>query len=155
MTFTDWTGASIDAAPTRIQVGTSAYVLNAQGQLLLQRREDNGHWAMPGGRLDLGEDLQTCAVREVFEECGLHVRITRLVGMYSDPRKFMIAQYKDGVVQMVNVCFACEIIGGALAISDESTDIGFFDLDALPGPLLLTHIVRIADARRNSAPVIG
>jgi 8-oxo-dGTP pyrophosphatase MutT (NUDIX family) len=149
----DWTGAPVTTPPTRIQVGTSAYVLNTHGQLLLQQREDNGHWAMPGGRLDPGEDLQACAVREVFEETGLRVRVTRLIGVYSNPAEYMIAQYKDGVVQMVNLCFECAIIGGDLTISHESTDIGFFDLDALPAPLLLTHNIRIADARANTPAV--
>jgi ADP-ribose pyrophosphatase YjhB (NUDIX family) len=154
MNLLDWTGAPVATPPTRIQVGTSAFVLNERGQLLLQRREDNGHWAMPGGRLDPGEDLQTCAIREVFEETGLRVRIVRLIGVYSNPAEYMIAQYRDGVVQMVNACFECAITGGELTISDESTDIGFFDLDALPNPLLLTHKVRVADARVGGAAVV-
>jgi ADP-ribose pyrophosphatase YjhB (NUDIX family) len=150
----DWTGAIVTSTPTRIQVGTSAYVLNQAGQLLLQKREDNSHWAMPGGRLDAGEDLRACALREVFEETGLRVEIKRLIGVYSDPQQFMIASYSDGVVQMVNVCFECEVTGGELALSHESTDIGFFDLDALPEPMLLTHTIRIADARAASAAVV-
>ncbi len=150
----DWTGAIVETMPTRIQVGTSAYVLNAEGALLLQRREDNGHWAMPGGRLDAGEDLQTCVVREVLEESGLQVRVARLIGLYSNPREFMLAQYPDGIVQMVNACFECVIIGGELTISTESTDIGFFDLDALPEPLLLTHKIRIADAEKGGEAIV-
>jgi glycerol-1-phosphatase len=143
----DWTGAIVETLPTRIQVGTSAYVRNAAGQLLLQQRADNGHWAMPGGRLDPGEDLSTCAVREVREETGLEVRVLRLIGVYSNPCEFMLATYPDGnSAQMVNACFECEITGGELRMSDESTAIGFFDLDALPQPLLLTHIARIRDA---------
>lgn len=151
----DWTGAVVAGMPDKIQVGTSAYVRDAQGRLLLQQREDNRHWAMPGGRLDPGEDLRTCVIREVFEESGLRVRVTRLIGVYSDPRQFMIAQYPDGnVAQMVNVCFECEITGGALTISDESVDIGFFALDSLPTPLLLTHRPRIADAQAEPGPVV-
>ena len=143
----DWTGAIIDKLPSTIQPGASAVVFNAERKLLLQRRADNGHWAMPGGRLDPGEDIQTCAIREVREETGLEVRIVRLVGVYSDPYQHMIARYPNGVVtQLLNLCFECEITGGALAMSHESTEIGFFPVDALPQPLLLTHIPRIEDA---------
>lgn len=143
----DWTGAIIDTLPSTIQPGASAVVFNAQRQLLLQRRADNGHWAMPGGRLDPGEDIQTCAIREVREETGLEVRIVRLVGVYSDPYQHMIARYPNGVVtQLLNLCFECEIVGGVLTLSDESTDLGFFDVNALPEPLLLTHRPRIVDA---------
>jgi ADP-ribose pyrophosphatase YjhB (NUDIX family) len=143
----DWTGAPVETLPTRIQVGTSAYVRNAAGQLLLQQRADNKHWAMPGGRLDVGEDLTACAIREVLEETGLEVRVLRLIGVYSNPREFMIATYPDGgSAQMVNICVECAVTGGELRMSDESIAIGWFDLDALPRPLLLTHIPRIRDA---------
>jgi ADP-ribose pyrophosphatase YjhB (NUDIX family) len=151
----DWTGAPVDAMPNKIQAGTSALILNAHGQILLQQREDNQHWAMPGGRLDPGEDLRTCCIREVFEETGLRVEIKRLIGVYSDPRQFMIARYPDGnITQMLNVCFECVIIGGELTLSHESLQLGFFDLDALPEPMLLTHRVRIADANSGGEPAV-
>jgi ADP-ribose pyrophosphatase YjhB (NUDIX family) len=151
----DWTGAPVAHMPQHITVGTSAFVRDADGRLLLQRREDNGHWAMPGGRLDPGEDLQTCAVREVFEETGLRVRIVRLIGVYSDPRQFSIASYPDGSqTQTVNACFECEIVGGELTISHESTALDFYDINALPTPLLRTHEIRIADALRAAAPFV-
>jgi 8-oxo-dGTP pyrophosphatase MutT (NUDIX family) len=152
----DWTGAIVERLPGKIQVGASAVVFDASGKLLLQLRSDNHHWAMPGGRLDPGEDIRTCAVREVFEETGLQVRVLRVVGLYSDPYQFMIARYPDGTTtQMFNVCFECAIIGGELTLSDESLEIGFFDLNALPEPLLLTHKPRIADAlARNTEPFV-
>ncbi|MCX6017570.1 MAG: NUDIX domain-containing protein [Chloroflexi bacterium] len=152
----DWTGAPVAGMPEKIHVGTSAVVFDEHGRLLLQQREDNRHWAMPGGRLDPGEDLQTCAVREVFEETGLRVRVKRLVGLYSNPREFSIARYPDGTItQTVNACFECEIVGGTLTISHESVAIGFYELGALPVPLLLTHKIRIADAlQRQNTPFV-
>jgi hypothetical protein len=47
---------------------------------------------------------------------------------------------------MGNLCFECEVIGGQLTCSSESLEVGFFPLDALPQPLLLTHKIRIQDA---------
>jgi 8-oxo-dGTP pyrophosphatase MutT (NUDIX family) len=146
VTLYDWTGAPVARWPQRIQYGASAFILNDQGHLLLQLRRDNRHWAMPGGRQDVGESIAQTCIREVWEETGLHVRIKRLIGVYSDPAGFMIARYGDEVVQMGNLCFECEIVGGQLTCSPESLDIGFFPLDALPQPLLLTHKIRIQDA---------
>ena len=146
VTLYDWTGAVVTRRPERIQYGASAFILNGQGHLLLQLRRDNRHWAMPGGRQDVGESIAQTCIREVWEETGLHVRIKRLIGVYSDPAQFMIARYGDEVVQMGNLCFECEIVGGQLTCSPESLDVGFFPLNALPQPLLLTHKIRIQDA---------
>ena len=41
--------------------------------------------AFPGGRLDPGESLEECAVREFKEETGLEFRIGYQLGTYSDP----------------------------------------------------------------------
>jgi 8-oxo-dGTP pyrophosphatase MutT (NUDIX family) len=143
----DWTGAAVTCRPERIQYGASAFILNEQGHLLLQLRCDNRHWAMPGGRQDVGESIAQTCLREVWEETGFHVRIKRLIGVYTDPAQFMIARYGNGeLVQMGNLCFECEILDGRLACSPESLDVGFFPLDALPQPLLLTHKIRIQDA---------
>lgn len=45
-------------------------VLNDAGEILMMLRR--GKWDLPKGKLDPGESLETCAVREVEEETGLH-----------------------------------------------------------------------------------
>jgi 8-oxo-dGTP diphosphatase len=58
---------------TRTQVGVAAVVLSADGRVLLaERRAEAGRrLAVPGGRLDAGETVEECAVRELWEETGL------------------------------------------------------------------------------------
>ncbi|WP_329564772.1 NUDIX domain-containing protein [Kitasatospora sp. NBC_01266] len=110
--------------PNRLVVAASAVVTDDAGRILLQRRTDNGLYALPGGTMDLGESLPGTAVREVQEETGLDVEITGLVGTYTDPRH--IIAYSDGEVrQQFNVCFTARITGGELRISNESTDLQF------------------------------
>ncbi|MGW2838374.1 NUDIX domain-containing protein [Streptomyces sp. NPDC001493] len=115
-------------------VAASAAVTDADGRLLLQRRRDNGLWALPGGGMDMGDSLPGTAVREVKEETGLDVEITGLVGTYTDPRH--VIAYSDGEVRrQFNVCFTARVVGGTLALSDESTELRFVapeDVDALP-----------------------
>lgn len=145
--YYDWTGAPVDRRPDRIQPSASAFIRDAQGHVLLQLRQDNRHWALPGGRQDVGESITQTCIREVWEETGLRVRIKRLIGVYSDPTQFLVAQYPGGeLVQICNLCFECEILGGILTLSPESVEIGFYPPDALPTPLLLTHKIRIQDA---------
>jgi 8-oxo-dGTP pyrophosphatase MutT (NUDIX family) len=151
----DWTGRPVTTFPHQISPGASAFVLNDKGELLLQKRSDNGHWCMPGGRMDPGESIAQTCVREVWEETGLRVRVKRLIGVYSDPREYAIATYPDGNMnQLMSLSFECELTGGELTLSHEGTEVGFYPLDALPEPMLLTHKIRIEDARRQSAHAI-
>jgi len=60
--------------------------IDPNGDIVLMRRgfePRRGHWSLPGGFVDLGETIETAAVREVFEELNLRVQITDLVGVYS------------------------------------------------------------------------
>ena len=83
--------------------------------------------------MDIGETIAQCAEREVKEETGLTVRAYRLVGVYSDPEH--VFAYSDGEVrQEFSVCFACRILAGDIAISNESLEVKFWpaqDLDSL------------------------
>lgn len=146
----DATGAPVRRMPDGIHVATNGIVFNDRGEVLLQRREDNGHWALPGGFVDVGESVAEGAVREVFEETGLHTTIKRLVGIYSDPRFHTITQHTSGRINhMVTIAFECEVQSGELKISHESTDIGYFPPDALPEKTILSHPLRIQDALAN------
>jgi 8-oxo-dGTP pyrophosphatase MutT (NUDIX family) len=152
--FYDWSGAPVNRMPDKLLPSASAAVFDDHGRLLLQQRADNAFWGLPGGRMDPGESIEQTAVRETLEETGLIVAVRRLIGVYSDPTHYCIASYPDGtLVQYVNLVFECKITGGELMISDESTDIGFFDVHALPEPLLLSHKVRIADTLSRSPSV--
>src|ERR1700758_3147618 len=72
--------------PNSIRPATAVALLNSVGELLLLHRKDKDKWTMPGGTLDFGESLTHCAIREVLEETGLQIRITGLIGTYTDPR---------------------------------------------------------------------
>jgi 8-oxo-dGTP pyrophosphatase MutT (NUDIX family) len=59
--------------PNSMVVAASAVVTDDHGRILLQRRLDNGLWALPGGGTELTDSLPGTAVREVKQETGLDV----------------------------------------------------------------------------------
>jgi 8-oxo-dGTP diphosphatase len=94
-------------APPAVAVTPSVFVAarEEQGRLLLVRRCDSGAWELPGGRVDVGESAIEAAVRETAEEAGLRVRITGLVGLFTDPAHVVQAASGDETRQQFVVCF--------------------------------------------------
>ena len=50
-------------------IAAGGVVYNAEDQILMIFR--NQKWDLPKGKLEIGEDIQQCAIREVEEECGI------------------------------------------------------------------------------------
>ncbi len=145
--FVDSTGKSLVGRPNAIRPGSCAVIFDGDGKVLLERRSDNGFWGLPGGAVEIGESVEQAIKREVMEETALVVEVKRLVGVYSDPLRYNISFYPDGnVTHWVTVVFQCVRVDGEVRMSDESTDIGYFDVESLPENTLPSHSLRISDA---------
>jgi ADP-ribose pyrophosphatase YjhB (NUDIX family) len=108
-------------------------------KILLTKREDFEVWCLPGGGVEEGESLAEGAVREAKEETGLDVRLTRLVGIYS--------QLGGGMHDVHAVLYAAEPVGGELKMQPHETiEVAYFPFDQLPAELLFGHEKRIRDA---------
>jgi ADP-ribose pyrophosphatase YjhB (NUDIX family) len=130
------------------KIAVNAVVLNAKGEALLAKRTDNGLWCIPGGHVDLGETLEVAVLRELLEETGLRAKVLRLVGIYSDPENSLhIAQGQEW--HTIRVTFLCEVTGGTITPSEETSEIRYFPLGALP-PLITDHAKRLKDAAANA-----
>ncbi len=94
-------------------VGASVIVTDAQGRVLLQHRADNGLWGYHGGCVELGENTEAAARREMLEETGLTAGKMTLLGVFSGPE--MRYTYPNGdqasVVDIVYLCddYSCEM----------------------------------------------
>lgn len=132
----------------------SAVVVDDAGRILLHRRQDNNQWALPGGKMELGETLAGCAVREVKEETGLTVEVTGIVGIYSDPKH--VFEYDDGEVrQEFSICFKARIVGGTLTVSDESFDVTFHSPEVVERlPMVDSIRLRVMDYLSGETPAI-
>ncbi len=133
-----------------LRVGASSIIFDeSRGKVLLTKRTDNARWCLPGGGMDPGESVEEACVREAYEETGLHVRVTRLVGVYTSPD--LVIEYDDGnIFQPVSLSFEVEITGGELGLSDETTEVGYFTIeDVETMDLMDHHRARIQDALQN------
>lgn len=115
-------------------------VFDAADRLLLIRRGRapfEGAYALPGGFVEVGETVETAALRELREETGLAGRIIKLIGIYSDPAR-------DPRGHSVSVAFlvaaAGEPIGG-----DDAAEAAFV-ADWRGEMLAFDHADIVADA---------
>jgi 8-oxo-dGTP diphosphatase len=100
-----------------------------------------GYWALPGGRMDPGENVEQTIVRECKEETGLDVTVAYKVGEYIE------RGIKDDVdYEYFPTCFVVKVIGSKIKRQEsEIQDIKLFKLEMLPIPLAFEHDKMIAD----------
>jgi 8-oxo-dGTP pyrophosphatase MutT (NUDIX family) len=115
-----------------INAGVRAIIRNEAGAVLLQKRGDFGTWGLPAGGMELDESVWEALCREVREETTLTVIKARPWGIYSNPR-YSVTYPGGDQAQPFTVAFVVEEWSGTpTPDGDESLDLQFFALDALP-----------------------
>ena len=114
------------------------------GGVLLVRRRDVPVWVLPGGGIDRGESPEEAVCREVEEETGYRVSIARKIGRYTPLCR----------LARVTHLFACTIESGEATLTNETSDIAFFPLNALPERIPPPYPDWIADAVTETPGII-
>jgi len=114
------------------RVGCGAALLRGDKLLLIRRAKDPeaGCWGLPGGKVDPFETVGDAVRREIFEELGVRIvdeQLLCLVDQIDEPR----GEHWFGPV------FLARAFTGEPAIREpeKHTDLGWFALATLPGPL--------------------
>ena len=115
-----------------MQCGASVIVENERGEILLEKRSDNGEWAYAGGAVELYERVEEAAARELREETGLIAEHLEMLGVFSGERMRYV--YPNGdEVSNVDVVFLCRDYSGKLCCQEgESEELAFFEPGKLP-----------------------
>lgn len=117
--------------------------------LLVQRRRwpYEGYWAIPGGFVNMDESLEDAARRELDEETGVRDVYLEQLYTFGTPGR-------DPRTRVISVAYFALIRADSqtLRISDESSDLRWFPVDALPRPLAFDHdtILEMALSRLRS-----
>jgi len=107
------------------KVAAAVFVEDGRRILLVKRgmEPEVGKWALPAGYVDAWEDPREAAVREVAEETGLEVRLTRLVDVFHSTTR-------PGA--SIIIVYAAVMTGGALCPHDDADAAAWFGPDEIP-----------------------
>jgi ADP-ribose pyrophosphatase YjhB (NUDIX family) len=97
--------------------------------LLLVRELADGGWTLPGGWADPNESPGEAVVREVFEESGFQTRAVKLLAVYDRSKHPHVPPYPYHIYKLF---LRCELVGGAAADSEETSEAAFFRRDEIP-----------------------
>ncbi|MCM3783490.1 NUDIX hydrolase [Neobacillus mesonae] len=103
-------------------------VVFKDNKILLVKEKLDGAWALPGGWADIGLSPKEVVVKEVREESGYIVEPVRLLGVYD--KKFH--DHPPSPFHIYKFFILCEITGGKPQEGVETSEVGFFDENALP-----------------------
>ena len=126
-------------------IGVFACIFDEQGRVLCVR-ENYGErlWAMPGGRLEAGEDPISAIEREAMEEAAAAIYVRHLVGVYA-------ATHRDDVVLL----FTADLITWSERPPDgEISEVGLFPINALPEPMGANTRLRFGDVAAGCVGVL-
>jgi len=152
MGYLEWMRSQVGTRKIFLAFGSVA-LFDADGRLLLQHRTDFDVWGLPGGILELGEDIESCTRRELNEETGLIAGKLKLVGVYSDPKYDTV--YPNGdQVQQYTLCFRGSVRGGQMQVDGVETSAqAFFQPGDLPfHQIPIWYQAMIRDALHGTHP---
>jgi len=107
-------------------VGVPVIIINSKGEVLLGKRGKflplfGGIWGLPGGISEQGEKLIDTAKREVYEELGVKIKITK-----QSKNTYEVFPTKENPIHTIGIVFYGKIILGKPKPKSETQQIGWF-----------------------------
>ena len=131
----------------RKAIGPRKIILNSAGALIIrdekilfQRRTDNGQWGLIGGLVEMNETYAQAAIREIWEETGLEVKLDSFLGIFHNHH--MVWSNGDEA-HVISAMFTASIVSGEPRIDEESYELRFFGKDEIPALFAEDHIASL------------
>jgi 8-oxo-dGTP diphosphatase len=132
--------------PERPVVGVGGVAIS-NGQVLLIRRKSpplEGEWSIPGGMLEVGENLREAVKRELAEETGVDVRVGQLIEVFD--RIFLDADARPEYHYVI-LDYLCEVSSGTARAGSDASEVAWAaetDLDKFRLTETATRIIKRA-----------
>ena len=118
-----------------ITIGVGTIIENEKGEILLQKRKDNGKWGIVGGGVELGESFEEVARREAREEAGIELGELKLAAICNGADRF-IAYPNEDIVYSSSVVFRTKEFSGEIRNDPEEVfEHRFFSKNNIPEEL--------------------
>jgi 8-oxo-dGTP diphosphatase len=138
---------------SQLTSAVAAVIRDPAGRILLcQQSQGHRLWALPGGRIRLGESPIRAVVRDVLEETGTATDIIDLVGMYQLTGDGCGTDLPDVLVHV----FRAKMGSGDVAVNAPGRicRLSWHDPSALPEPMTATTRAAVADAVTGQSGVL-
>ena len=110
-------------------------VFDEDNKILVETRADDHYLDFPGGNVEIAEEVETTAKRELFEETGLIADELELFKIYSGEITKYTYFNKD-VIYGVDIVYLCHQYHGELKTDPkEVSELRFLDVNDINGPL--------------------
>lgn len=139
---------------TRRPIPATIAAVIRDGQVLLVRRAnppDQGRWAFPGGKIEMGERIEDAAARELFEETGVTAEPLTVFDAVD-----VFDHDADGLLRRhyILVAVLCRWISGEPVAGDDASQARWVPLAELDAQALALSF-GVADVARKAAALAG
>ena len=98
-------------------------------------------WVLPGGHVEYGETVEKAVKREMKEELGVSVKIKKIIGVYSNPKR-------DPRYHTVTIAYLLKKGKGKIRLNEEAPEFKYFSLEKLPQNIGFDHKEILRDLKR-------
>ena len=101
---------------------TGCAVVYDDAQRILLKKDPERGWELPGGHVKSHEPIPDAVIREVKEETGIEIELSKFCGISQNVRDHVCHTF-----------WLANAVGGAFATGEESLEVGFFTIDEAMG----------------------
>lgn len=122
-------------------------VFDNEDKVLIETRADDGYLDFPGGTIDIGEEVEAAAKRELFEETGIIADELKLFNIYSgEITKYQY--FNRDIIYGIDIVYLCYKYHGELKTQpEEVSELKFMKLDDIKGKLSPRNIQIIKELK--------